>query len=298
MFVNKKILIIADFDQDIICGLTTHLNYLKNFFENKNSVRLQNTAKLKQIAESNIIWFRSEKAFLKFILPCLFFKKKMIYDMSSLPWLELKTDHRSWFRVNASLYICKIASKVAQIRVLSYAMKKYLTEQLSIQSERLLVFYIPVGINLNIRRLRKDNKIHFIYIGSDRIWQGLANLIKAFNQIESEPDYILHCYGISNQTTKNIIFHGSVPHDQLIQIILKDIDVVVIPRVRNEITETVMPIKYAEAIYFNKYILATDLQVLHEISNKKVVFVKDNEVNMLIDGIKSFESIIPRNNDN
>ena len=295
MFINKKILIIADFDQNRICGQTVHLNYLKCFFEKYNSVKLQTTAKLRQIIKSDIIWFRSEKGFLKFFLLCLIFKKTMIYDMASFPWLELKINHRSWLRVNISLYLFKIASKVAQIRVLSCAMKRYLLQHFKIPSEKIFVFYIPIEITIKNKRLQTDGKINFAYLGLDRSWQGIANLLKAFKQLETEPEFILHCYGIKKQNTKNIFFHESLSHEQLLQILSRDIDVVVIPRERNEITETVMPMKYAEAIHLNKYILATDLTVLHEIANKKVFFINNNEVSTLIDGIKSFRNIIPKN---
>lgn len=291
MFINKNILIIADFDQKKICGMTIHLNYLKDYFKKHNSVKLQTTAKLRQIINSDIIWFRSEKGFLKFFLFCLIFNKTMIYDMASFPWLELKMNHRSWLRVNASLYIFKLAVKVAQIRVLSYAMKKYLLQHSNIRNEKIFVFHIPIQISMNSKCSRKDGKINFLYAGSDRPWQGLPNLIKAFNHLESDTDFLLHCYGIMDQNTKNISFHEPLSHDQLLHIIAMDIDVVVIPRERNEITETVMPIKYAEAIHLNKYILATDLTVLHEIANEKVVFIKNNELTTLIDGIKSFKTL-------
>ena len=294
IFTQKKILIIANFDPNRICGQTIHLNYLKQHFEKQNSVKLQTTATLKEIMEADVIWFRTEKGFLKFLLLCLLFRKAIVYDMSSFPWLELKTTNRSWLRINTSRYIFKFAAKVAQIRVLSQAMKDYLLEHFDINSEKIFVFYIPVELDSNIPRIRTNSQVHFIYVGSDRAWQGLPKLIKAFNQIESEPDFVLHCYGIKKQNTKNIIFHELVSHDQLLSIISKDIDVIVVPRERNDITEAVMPIKYAEAIHQGKYILATDLKVLHEIANSKVIFIKNNRVKTLIDGIMAFRSIIFR----
>lgn len=298
IFLNKKILIIADFNPNRSCGITVHLNYLKHFFEKNNLVKLQTTANLSQLIESDIIWFRSEKGLIKFFLVCLILKKTMVYDMSSFAWLELQGARRSWFRVKTSFYIYKIVAKIALTRVLSFAMKDYLLNHFTIKSERLFVFNIPIEIRGITKRLRSDNKIHFIYVGSNKAWQGLPNLIKALNQIESESDFILHCYGVTNPNTKNIIFHKDLPHDQLIQVILRDIDVVVVPRERNEITEMVMPIKYAEAIYLNKYILATDLKVLHEIENEKVIFVKNNEVDTLINAIRSFKKIILENPSN
>ena len=131
-------------------------------------------------------------------------------------------------------------------------------------------------------------------MGSNAIWQGLPNLINAFKKIESEPDYTLECYGVNYPNTKNIHFHEAVSHDQLIDIVSKKIDVIIIPREKNEITETVMPLKYAEALYLDKYILVTDMKIFHEMKNDKVVFLKDNHVDTLIQGIRSFRDIIQK----
>lgn len=292
MFVRKKILIIADFDPARMCGATIHLNYIKKYLNKNNVVELQNNATLCQIAKSDIIWFRSEKNFFKFFLFCLICKKKMIYDMSSLPWCELKIERRSSLRISLSLYIFKLATKVSQIRVLSRAMRDHFVQNFHLPLGKIIVLPIPIDVNIKSVKNRTNGRIHFIYTGSNRIWQGLPNLIQAFNKIESESEFVLECYGINDTDTKNIHFFGSVSHEDLMDIISSRIDVVVVPRERNEITEIVMPIKYAEAIHLGKYVLATDLKVLHEIASNRVVFLKDNEVNTLIRGIKSFRNVI------
>jgi hypothetical protein len=53
-----------------------------------------------------------------------------------------------------------------------------------------------------------------------------------------------------------------------------------------------MPIKYAEAVHLDKYVLATDLKVLHEIATPKVVFTRDNSVAELSAAIRSFKQLI------
>ncbi|MCJ7813601.1 glycosyltransferase [bacterium] len=190
-----------------------------------------------------------------------------------------------------SLISFRLAIKTAEIRVLSQLMQEYLIDHFYIPKGKIFVLPIPVKIDIFPQKIRNNGKIHFIYMGSNAVWQGLSNLFKAFNQIESETDYVLECYGINHPNTKNIYFHEAVSHDQLIDIVSNQIDVVVIPREKNEITETVMPLKYAEAIYLNKYILVTEMKIFHEMKNDKVVFIKNNHVDTLIEGIKSFKDI-------
>jgi glycosyltransferase involved in cell wall biosynthesis len=293
MYINKKILMIADYDAQRICGQTIHLNYLVKFFTNQNAVSLQKYATLKEIRQFDIIWFRSEKSFLKLFFFCILSRKSIIYDVSSFGWLELKVSKRPWLRIKFSWYIFKLASKVAQIRVISQAMKDYLVNTHQIRDDRISVFPIPIELPPLPTREHHDAKIHFLYVGSNRAWQGLTNLIQAFNRLEDDLDLILHCYGPPQKNTKNIIFHPLISHDELIQIIARDIDVVVVPREKNLITETVMPIKYAEAIYLKKHVLAADLPVLHEIATEKVVFIPDNELSSIIEGIKAFKRLLP-----
>lgn len=291
MYINKKILIIADYDATRICGQTVHLNYLVKFFSKQNTVDLQQYATLDDIRRFDIIWFRSEWRFLKLFMQCILLGKRIIYDVSSFGWLELEASKRSWLRIKSSWYIFKLATKVAQIRVISQAMKKYLMNTHQIPDSQITVFPIPIELPSMPERKRVDSKIHFLYVGSNRPWQGLTNLFKAFHELESETDFILHCYGQQRQNTPNVIFHPLIEHSELIQILARDIDVVVVPREKNLITETVMPIKYAEAIELKKYILATDLKVLHEIANDKVIFIPDNELRSIIEGIKVFRRI-------
>ncbi len=282
---------IADYDPNHISGMTTHLHYLKTYFSDQNTVHLQKNATLKQIYKNNVIWFRTERGFIKYVLFCILFRKIIIYDLPSFSWIEFKANRRSWIRIYLSLFCFRLATKTAKIRVLSQLMQEYLINHFYIPKGKIFVLPIPVKIDIVHKRNRNNGKIHFIYMGSNAVWQGLSNLFKAFDQIESETDYVLECYGINHPNTKNICFHEAVSHDQLIDIVSNQIDVVVIPREKNEITETVMPLKYAEAIYLNKYILVTDMKIFHEMKNDKVVFIKNNHVDTLIEGIKSFKNI-------
>ncbi len=288
-FQNQKILIIADFNPQRICGLTTHLNYLKDHFARQNQVRLQTRASLKELRWADVIWFRSEKKFLSLFLVGKIFRKKLVYDLASFPWLELVTTRRSWWRIQFSWWVFKLATAVAQIRVLSQAMKDYLVQKHHLRPTRIDVLHIPVQLQAVAAPASRDGKIHFIYTGSNRSWQGLSALFQAFQQLEAEPEFQLHCYGITGENTPNITFHAAIPHADLIQVMINQMDVVVVPRERNIITETVMPIKYAEAVHLDKYVLATDLKVLHEIATPKVVFTRDNSAAELCAAIRSFK---------
>lgn len=292
MFKEKRILIISDYNPNRIIGMNIHIDYLIRFWESeKNKVICQGNPSCRIIKKSEIIWFRSERRFLKYFIWGLLYRKKMVYDLSSFPWIELNYEGRHSIRVMLSWISFKIATKITLIRVLSWTMKNYLIKTCNLQVKNIHVFTIPVKIQSNMIRKRKDRRIHFIYIGSKRRWQGTRNLIEAFNKLNFNNEFRLHCYGIQGNDTQNIQFHQRIPHEELIDIILRDMDVVVIPRERNMITENVMPLKYLEALHLNKIILATDLKVLHEIKSDQTVFIHNNSVDSIIHGIGQIKRI-------
>jgi glycosyltransferase involved in cell wall biosynthesis len=283
---HNDILILSDYDPKRICGQTAHLNYLKAHFSITNNVILENRPRITDILKSDLIWFRSEKYFFQFVLLCKVLGKKMVYDLSSFPWLELQEARRSRLRITFSYFLYRFAAKNVTVRVISHAMKDYLTENTGMDPKNIWVFHIPVHFPKVRQKSPSGRKIQFMYLGSDKSWQGVQNLIHAFRKLENDSSCFLHCYGIQQTNGRNIHFHASVSHDRILEIIQKRMDVVIIPRNKNAITENVMPIKYIEAIYAGKFVLATDLKVLHEISNGKVIFMKNNEVDSIIRAVR------------
>lgn len=283
---HNDILILSDYDPKRICGQTAHLNYLKSYFSLANNVILQNCPKITNILKSNLIWFRSEKYFFQYALLCKALRKDMVYDLSSFPWLELQEARRRRSRVYFSFYLYRFAAKIATIRVISRAMKDYLIDNTGMNAKKIWVFHIPVHFPMVHQQSSSGRKVQFMYLGSDKSWQGVQNLIQAFQKLENDSRCFLHCYGIQRKNSRNVHFYAPVSHDRILKIIQQRMDVVIIPRNKNVITENVMPIKYVEAIYADKYVLATDLKVLHEISNDKVIFMKNNEVDAIIRAVK------------
>jgi glycosyltransferase involved in cell wall biosynthesis len=286
-FRNRRILILSDHDPDRICGHTIHLNYLAAFLKQWNRVDLTDRATLSAVRAADVIWIRSEKLFLRWIPICLLNGKRTIYDLASFPWLELEMAGRPRNRILLSRWTFRLAMKTARIRVLSAAMAEFLRNEHPIREDRMFVMPIPVQLSEARRKSRTDGRLHFVYMGSDKPWQGFRNLIEAFARLESDPAVMLHCFGIRGTDTKNVRFHESVPHSEMIRILADRMDVVVVPRPRNPVTEHVMPIKFAEAAAMGLRILATDLKVLRETEGRNLRLVPDNETETLVRGIES-----------
>lgn len=287
-FQNRDILILSDNDPGQVCGHTIHVRYLADFLGRWNRVRLIRRARLRDLRTSKVVWIRSEKLFLRWIPVCLLTRKITVYDLASFPWLELEMAGRSRGRVGLSRLTFQLALKTAVVRVLSESMRDYLKTEFRIPENRMFVLPIPVRLPATRRKIRTDGPIHFVYMGSEKPWQGFRNLIGAFARLESDPLYQLHCYGIRGRDTKNVRFHESVPHPEMIRILAERADAVVVPRPRNTVTEHVTPIKFAEAAALGLPILATDLKVLREAGGKRVRLLPDNETDTLIRGIRSF----------
>ncbi len=287
-FQNRNILILSDHDPGRICGHTIHLRYLSDFLGQRNRVRLDGHARLRDLRTADVVWIRSEKLFLRWIPACALTRRITVYDLASFPWLELEMAGRSRMRIALSRWTFRLALKTAVVRVLSASMYDYLNSTFRIPEDRMFVLPIPVRLQALPRRDRTDRRLHFVYMGSEKPWQGFRNLIDAFTRLESDPVFRLHCYGIRGRDTKNVRFHESVPHSEMIRILAERADAVVVPRPRNAVTEHVTPIKFAEAAALGLPILATDLKVLRELGGQHVRLLPDNETETLIRGIRSF----------
>ncbi len=287
-FRNQNILILSDHDPGRICGHTIHLQYLSEFFKRWNRVRLGGHARLRDLRNADVVWIRSEKLFLRWIPFCAMLRKKTVYDLASFPWIELKMAERSRMRILLSRWTFQLALKTTVVRVLSASMAGYLKSAFRIPEDRMFVLPIPVRLPAIRRKKRPQGRLHFVYMGSEKPWQGFRNLIDAFARLESDAYFQLHCYGIPGRDTKNVRYHESVPHSEMIRILAGRADAVVVPRPRNPVTEHVTPIKFAEAAAMGLPILATDLKVLREAGGKHVRLLPDNETETLIRGIRSF----------
>lgn len=210
-FRNLNILILSDHDPGRICGHTIHLQYLSDFLKRWNRVRLAGHAWLRDVRAADVVWIRSEKLFLRWIPFCALTRRKTVYDLASFPWLELEMAGRSRIRILLSRWTFQLALKTAVVRVLSASMSDYLKTVFRIPEDRMFVLPIPIRLPAIRRKGRSNGRLHFVYMGSEKPWQGFRNLIDAFARLESDPLLQLHCYGIRGRNTKNVRFHENVP---------------------------------------------------------------------------------------
>ena len=93
------------------------------------------------------------------------------------------------------------------------------------------------------------------YVGTISTWFDWTSILEMLRKCAGVE---LHLFGPVDRTQipemENIVYHGTVEHDQLYENI-KDMDVLMMPFVVNEIIEAVDPVKLYEYINFNKNII-------------------------------------------
>lgn len=281
-----RILLLGDHGPERLSGETVHLRYLERHFRRSREVEYAARPDPRALLRADVWWIRSEKWFLACLPAALAFRKRVVYDLASFPWLEHRAAGRPAWRATVSMLVFRAACRAAVVRVLSRSMKAYLVRRHGAPAGRLVVFPIPVDLSPAPATPARKGPVRFVFTGADRSWQGLASLVAAFGRLAAEGRAELHCYGAAGRGSGNVFFHDPVPHAEMTALVGHDMDVVVVPRPRSDITEHVLPIKYAEALALRKWVLATDLPVLREFADARVVFVADNEPETLVRGIR------------
>tara|TARA_B100000780_G_scaffold89419_1_gene61720 strand:- start:799 stop:1980 length:1182 start_codon:yes stop_codon:yes gene_type:complete len=124
---------------------------------------------------------------------------------------------------------------------------------------------------------KKDKEIVFGYIGTLTTYEGIEFLIEVFQELADQGHVfklLLYGGGISedsivqkiNQRSdlKNIVFKGRIASEKIIEA-FAEIDVIVNPRLSNNITNSVMPLKPLEAFAYKKLVLGSDVGGIKEI---------------------------------
>lgn len=132
--------------------------------------------------------------------------------------------------------------------------------------------------------------LNFGYIGSISPIEGLQLVAQVWKNLELEGyENKFHIYGEGSYLeelksfteslgTKQIIFHGNIDSSK-INMAFDNIDVIVNPRIRSKITDTVTPLKPLEAMAYQKLVIASDVGGMKELIENKatgILFEHDN----------------------
>ena len=145
--------------------------------------------------------------------------------------------------------------------------------------------------------IRNNNNCVFGYIGTLSPIEGLDLLIQAFNNLQIKNKLLIFGDGIESEKLKNLAnsnsnieFKGKVSNSEIANA-YDQIDIIINPRKKSYLTDSVTPIKPLEAMAYKKLVLASDVGGMKELiknENNGILFKSDSyeEIkNVIIDVI-------------
>ena len=175
------------------------------------------------------------------------------------------------------------------IVVINDNLKSQLQKRLFLMRKKMTV--VENAIDLDRVKISKLNKNNFVfgYIGTLSPIEGLDLLIKAFNNLKIKNKLLIFGDGIELEKLKklangnnNIEFKGKVSSDEISKA-YDQVDVIINPRIKSYLTDTVTPLKPLEAMAYKKLVLVSDVGGMKEL-------VK-NEFNGIIFNSDSYKEI-------
>ncbi|MBL6873963.1 MAG: glycosyltransferase [Flavobacteriales bacterium] len=183
------------------------------------------------------------------------------------------------------------------IVVINDNLKSQLQKRLFLMRKKMTV--VENAIDLDRVKISKLNKNNFVfgYIGTLSPVEGLDLLIKAFNDLKIKNKLLIFGDGIELEKLKklangnnNIEFKGKVSSDEISKA-YDQVNVIINPRKKSYLTDTVTPLKPLEAMAYRKLVLVSDVGGMKELVKNEfngIVFNSDSykEIkNVIIDVI-------------
>ena len=157
------------------------------------------------------------------------------------------------------------------IVVINDNLKSTLQKRLFLMRKKMTV--VENAIDLDRVKISKFNKNNFVfgYIGTLSPIEGLDLLIKAFNNLKIKNKLLIFGDGIELEKLKklangnnNIEFKGKVSSDEISKA-YDQVDVIINPRIKSYLTDTVTPLKPLEAMAYKKLVLVSDVGGMKEL---------------------------------
>jgi len=171
------------------------------------------------------------------------------------------------------------------IVVINYNLKSQLQKRLFLMRKKMSV--VENAIDLDRVKISKLNKNNFVfgYIGTLSPIEGLDLLIKAFNDLKIKNKLLIFGDGIELEKLKklangnnNIEFKGKVSSDEISKA-YDQVGVIINPRKKSYLTDTVTPLKPLEAMAYRKLVLVSDVGGMKELVKNEfngIVFKSDS----------------------
>jgi glycosyltransferase involved in cell wall biosynthesis len=171
------------------------------------------------------------------------------------------------------------------IVVINNSLKSQLQKRLFLMRMNMTV--VENAIDLERVKISKLNKNNFVfgYIGTLSPIEGLDLLIKAFNNLKIKNKLLIFGDGIELEKLKKLAngnnkieFKGIVSNDQISQA-YDQVDVIINPRIKSYLTDTVTPLKPLEAMVYKKLVLVSDVGGMKELVKNEfngIVFKSDS----------------------
>ncbi len=252
----------------------------------RRRVYLQRVAKFMEshAAPGSVVWVRgpyTALAALPWIVHCRRRRRgwRFVYDAASFTRLEhaLMPDMRTgpWM---ASLEEWGM-KRFDFVRTLAPCMADYLRD-IGVHEEKIWV--LPVGASPPPARWPGPSNpaVKLLYSGSARAWQGLSGLFDAMRLLwERRSPLRLRVLGVTREELTgeppaNVEIVGRVPHADVARYYLES-DLLVVPRPRLPLTDTVVPMKVAEAMALGIPMAATRLRPIEYVAGEGGAFWVD-----------------------
>lgn len=235
-------------------------------------------------------------------LPAIYFgwkyKKPVVYEVRSLWMLSKSKDRKGRLKslIERLLFSLElyVMMKVSKVIAINDNLKSVLIDN-GIPENKIEVINNAVNVSLIDKlKLKSTNKEHILrknfgYIGTLTPHEGLDFLIKAFKNVNSiypETKLLIFGSGIESESIKklaneveNVEFHGSINPDKVYKA-FSLIDIIVNPRYKNKLTDSVTPLKPLEAMAYEKLVIGSNVGGMKELithNNNGLLFEAGNQ---------------------
>lgn len=235
-------------------------------------------------------------------LPAIYFgwkyKKPVVYEVRSLWMLSKSKDRKGRLKslIERLLFSLElyVMMKVSKVIAINDNLKSVLVDN-GIPENKIEVINNAVNVSLIDKlKLKSTNKEHILrknfgYIGTLTPHEGLDFLIKAFKNVNSiypETKLLIFGSGIESESIKklaneveNVEFHGSINPDKVYKA-FSLIDIIVNPRYKNKLTDSVTPLKPLEAMAYEKLVIGSNVGGMKELithNNNGLLFEAGNQ---------------------
>ena len=201
---------------------------------------------------------------------------RTVFDAASFGRLEARGGVHAVRDLTLAAWEERLWGAFDRIRTLCPSMRDYLVAR-GVAPDRVRI--VPVGCESRPaeRRGSADGR-RILYVGSERSWQGLPLLVQAMRELHgrgSAPTVTVAGAAAGEAPPPNVHYLGRVPSEETKQL-YESHDLLVVPRLRSRLTDTVLPMKVVEALPFGIPILATALRPIRDVVGSEAAAYLDD----------------------